>query len=244
MGQRSLQIVVVIVVAATVVGVVATWQLYSVMGVPIVVFPDGQSSKFGIVEEGTFLTHKFRIKNEGRGVLELRQFIKNCACIDVKIPKQELQPGEETNVIIGYEARAGGTEASVAAVTVETNDPSQRWFQLTLTGQVTRMLTFYPSSVMFFGRHEGVEDSRKVRLVTSQTISASAFKIEPSKDWISAQVVEVEDGLACMIALRPDCPGGNRSETVKLTVNYDKGTKQVHIPVILYSYVKKTDDLP
>lgn len=212
------------IVAGIVTVTICVWP-WPGIGTPLVILPDGVEYDCGIVIEQQGVSHRFRIKNGGTGLLKIVKMITNCACIDAKIGKKELLPGEVTEVAFGYTANKRVTRATV---TIETNDPSQQWISLTIFGAVRQNLQYYPGAITFWG-HE--VSPQEIHLVALHPVSD--WRVECSKKWIEAKMVEKDGENKCVVSLDTDCPGGTWGESITVTAMCGDKTEAITIPVLL-----------
>jgi len=101
---------------------------------PIIKFAE-TSHKFGIVEEGGQVNHKFFFENTGKGDLFIKDATATCGCTVPSYPKTPIRSGETSYIRISFNTKAK-TGAQKPVVTVYTNarkDP----FKLYLEGEVT-----------------------------------------------------------------------------------------------------------
>ena len=197
-------------------------------GDPDVITPGGVEYNCGIVPEGQLVSHVFTIRNDGTGPLKIGRMIKNCACIDARIGKRELLPGESTEVACGYVATKGAMRAVLA---IETNDKSRRWINLSICGIVQRTVQCYPGAFTFWGSEVSPQ---VVQLVVARPVSG--WQVRCSKGWINAKVVAQKGGNTCVVSLSRECPGGTWGESVTLTAVCGAKEETIIIPVLLRDF--------
>lgn len=95
-------------------------------GLPkIEVTPD--SFDFGQVKYGQVLEHRFKVKNQGKEVLEIKRLSTSCGCTTAQISRFQLKPGEEEELLVRYETAAmSGSHAKgrqERIIYLKTNDP-------------------------------------------------------------------------------------------------------------------------
>jgi len=93
------------------------------------------SHDFGDIVQGEKVTHTFVISNSGGDVLKISDVRASCGCTAVKPEKNELAPGESTNLLVSFNS-AGRSGAQLKTVTVKTNDPESPETVLTITAHV------------------------------------------------------------------------------------------------------------
>jgi hypothetical protein len=77
---------------------------------------------FGTVCEGEVISHTFKFKNAGNGVLIVKDAIPSCGCTTPKLSKKMLKPGEEASVEVIFDSR-GWFGSQYKSVTLRTNSP-------------------------------------------------------------------------------------------------------------------------
>ncbi len=90
---------------------------------PKIVF-DKELHDFGSAENGGFLTTKFKVTNNGKEDLILREVYPECTCLRVNFNKKVLKPGESMDIEVIYDtvAKKGMSNQSIWIVS---NDPSR-----------------------------------------------------------------------------------------------------------------------
>lgn len=80
---------------------------------------DKETHDFGASKKGDVLTHVFKIKNTGKGVLKIENLLTYCDCIKGKVTIKEIQPGEtaEVEVTLNTAELEGKQVRSVTLVT-------------------------------------------------------------------------------------------------------------------------------
>lgn len=102
---------------------------------PFIAF-DRSEEDFERVKEGIVLKTKFTIFNKGKEKLVIRKITGNCSCVQTKLEKTEILPGEEVvlPVELHTKGRSGRQQKSVV---VYSNSPQNPVSRLTLNVYVT-----------------------------------------------------------------------------------------------------------
>jgi len=100
---------------------------------------DAPEVDFGIVAEGTFVTHRFVLTNTGDATLEISDVLTTCGCSTATLSTRTLQPGEsvELEAILDTFGEAGRTILKVFYVI--SNDPADASLTLWLGGRVKKL---------------------------------------------------------------------------------------------------------
>ena len=131
---------------------------------------------FGAIKPTDKAEHVFKIKNAGTADLKIIKVQKTCGCTATVLAEDVVPPGGETEVKVTLTPK-GGPEISKRII-VETNDPEQPQFTLTMQGKLVFDLTASPTMVA-------------IRDLDLNTPGTGTFKLELSEG-TTAKVVSVE----------------------------------------------------
>ena len=92
---------------------------------------------FGNIVQDSVMTTFYIITNEGSDLLKIIKVSASCGCTAVMPEKNELSPGESTNIKVSFDSK-GRSGKQTKIITVETNDPKNPAIKLTLTGNVIK----------------------------------------------------------------------------------------------------------
>ena len=90
---------------------------------------------FGTIEQGKIVTHNFILVNNGGDLLKIIDVHASCGCTAAKPDKNELAPGESTNIKVDFNS-AGKMGKQEKYVLVKTNDPNNQELKFKFTGDV------------------------------------------------------------------------------------------------------------
>lgn len=79
---------------------------------------------FGNINQGDVVKHTFVIANNGGDLLKINDVRASCGCTAAKPEKNELKPGESTNINVSFNSK-GRKGPQVKTITVTTNDPEK-----------------------------------------------------------------------------------------------------------------------
>ena len=177
---------------------------------------------FGTALEGKMVDHVFKIKNTGRGELEIRGMKTSCGCTAAAPSKNHLAPGEETDISVGFDTHFQKGH-QVRTITAFTNDPATPRAVMTMQGVVKRQVAATPAQVAFGMVHKGASARQEVTIddltgqkgfkVSSVSNASPSVKvaIEPRKDGKPGAVLKVD--------LLPTMPAGNFDDAIRVTTN-------------------------
>ena len=150
------------------------------------IYIDKKVFDFGTILEGKQMPHDFILENRGDETLKILKVRSNCACAVADYSK-EIPPGQSGKVSVVFDSK--GSDGKVNhKVRVETNDPEQGSFDLSVQGHVDPVLRIEPKRITLEGNAgENIEseliitsDPRhhfKITSVTSKKGNAScSFK--------------------------------------------------------------------
>jgi hypothetical protein len=152
---------------------------------------------FGTIEQGKVATHNFILVNNGGDLLKITEVHASCGCTAAKPDKNELAPGESTNIKVEFNS-AGREGKQEKWIYVKTNDTSNPELKFKFTGNVsvaaeviTNSLT--PQLVFTETQH----DFGKVK--EGQTVDYT-FKFKNSGKGI-LDVTNISTSCGCTVAL-------------------------------------------
>lgn len=90
---------------------------------------------FGQVARGEHVKHNFSLTNIGGDLLKISDVRASCGCTAAKPEKDELAPGESTNINVDFNS-TGRSGKQIKIITVKTNDPDKPEIRFQLTGAV------------------------------------------------------------------------------------------------------------
>jgi hypothetical protein len=92
---------------------------------------------FGDIVQDSVVTYHFVITNEGGDLLKITNVSASCGCTAVMPEKNELKPGESTNIKVSFDSKGRlGKQSKI--ITIETNDPKNSTIKLSFTGNVVK----------------------------------------------------------------------------------------------------------
>lgn len=114
---------------------------------------------FGVIEQGEVVSHTFILTNGGGELLKISKVTASCGCTAAKPEKQELAPGESTNLLVTFNsAHRQGNQFKT--VRVSSNDPENPEVTLSIRASIelpdknntTRPAIFFPEVQHNFGK--------------------------------------------------------------------------------------------
>ncbi len=103
---------------------------------------------FGRIERGTSMKHAFKIRNVGDALLKVEVVSTTCKCTVGDLGKNEIPPGDETDVLLEWTAKTPPGPFRHGA-TLSTNDPTTSRIELVVEGEVVESTTLQPAELLF-----------------------------------------------------------------------------------------------
>lgn len=99
------------------------------------------SFAFGDISFGQVVSYPFKVKNSGSEILEIKRVATSCACTTAKVDKENLNPGEEGELLVTYDTAAmgegpHGRGKQERIIYVKSNDPVNPQVEVTITANV------------------------------------------------------------------------------------------------------------
>ncbi len=107
------------------------------------------SHDFGKIKSGDIVSHTFVLTNNGSDILKIEDVKASCGCTAVKPEKNELAPGESTNLLVTFNSR-GRKGPQTKTIHVTSNDPSKKDLMLTISANVADAQNSSTNPVLYF----------------------------------------------------------------------------------------------
>ncbi len=112
-------------------------------GTPKVEVVGGNEYQFGTMQHGDSMSHTFVFRNIGNGPLNLDMGASTCKCTVGELESSILQPGEQTDVTLTWNAVSISSDFGQSA-TIHTNAPDSPEVQLRIRGQIADSFVIEP----------------------------------------------------------------------------------------------------
>ena len=110
---------------------------------------DPEKHDAGKVKEGEKVEFTYHLRNDGNGPLLITSVHPRCvSCMEAKLDKKEIGPGETGQLAVTYQPVGYGGEF-VRYVVIESNNPRDRSATVVLQGDVTPEFTLVPAAADF-----------------------------------------------------------------------------------------------
>lgn len=135
-----------------------------VPGVAKVTLVNGDEHDFGIMTKEESKPFTFQVRNDGDGVLELRQEQVSCPlCVSTSLTAVRVQPGETADIPVTLSAHKDGPDLK-ESLEIRTNDPEFQRITFRLVGYVTKAARASVSELMLGSISSGEETSARFRV--------------------------------------------------------------------------------
>lgn len=178
---------------------------------------------FGSVDNSQDVEHSFVLKNEGDLTLEIKNVRTSCGCTVADISEKMVKPGTETTVKTKLSLK-GRNGAQHKNITVESNDPKQPSFILTLQGAAVMELQVRPVQVLFGNLAAGSVATGSVEVIASSTNPVNVLEASCNSSNIEARIETVEAGKSyrVVVVTKPPLPKGTVRGTLHIVTDYQR----------------------
>lgn len=187
--------------------------------------------------EGGLVDHVFKIKNGGKGPLEVADVKTSCGCTAAMLSKDGatvekgqklvLAGGETGDIKVTFNSKGYSGEAR-KTVTVYSNDPDTPQAPMMLIVNVKQEISVTPSpSVFFSGLLKDQAEQKVVEVASATDAPLKITKAESSSPMFTATLKETEPGkkYTVTVATKPPLTEGSVSGVVTLETSNPKKPK-------------------
>ncbi|MGI9429856.1 MAG: DUF1573 domain-containing protein [Bythopirellula sp.] len=173
--------------------------------------------EFGNIEQGTSMSHVFKIRNLGQLPLRVEVKSTTCKCTVGDLSKNEVDPNEETEVLLEWVAKTGPGPFRHGAV-ISTNDPTQSSIELTVEGQVVESSAMTPSDLIFGSIRAGESPTASLYLMNFLDQNLEVTDYELSDDELAEQLE-----ITITAADLNELPSADALSGLKVSANFQSG---------------------
>lgn len=147
---------------------------------------------YGTVDASTVVEHTFTIRNEGTLTLEISRVHASCGCTVASISSQQIPPGGESKISsrLSLQGRSGPQQKTIV---IDSNDPDQPQYVLTLRGVVGAALNVQPPQIIQPRVAPGSQPSANVIVSSGDGAEFSITSVESTSERLQANVVTIEE---------------------------------------------------
>ncbi|HXG12442.1 MAG TPA: DUF1573 domain-containing protein [Gemmataceae bacterium] len=195
---------------------------------------DEVSKDFGSVPRGPALTHPFRLVNKTKSPVTIHSLRTSCGCVSASALKHNLQPGEETSVIVTMDTRRF-TGIKTVTVYVQFSQPTWAEVRLWVQANSREDITVSPDTLAFGHVKRG---SRPTAVATVTFLGDGAARIvDVTSDsrYIQTKLQELqrheaEVSYQLTVLLHADAPAGKWYADIWLQTN-NPAVPRIRVPL-------------
>ena len=150
---------------------------------PNLVFEE-QTYDFGRIYIGESVNHGFKFKNIGVGELVINNVKSSCGCTAALVSKNKLLKDEEGQVDVKF--NAGHYVGKVTkSVIVNSNDPENLKYKLTITGEVIEEVSVSPKRINFGIIRRGDSCTKSIEIKIVPELKIEVKKVESPNPYVT-----------------------------------------------------------
>ncbi|HHT9120887.1 MAG TPA: DUF1573 domain-containing protein [Candidatus Hypogeohydataceae bacterium YC41] len=203
-------------------------------GVPRLSVPESSHS-FGQIYRGEKVQHRFLLKNIGDGELEIRKVRASCGCTAAEPSRKIVPPGGEAYIEATFNSHNFVGKVT-KTVMVDTNDPAEPTYTLTLEALILEEVVADPSRLILGQIRQGEGKNINVVVKSPTGLDLKVLSAQSSSKALQVASTEKEaDGVyAVKLEVKKDSPIGRFSGDLVVQTN---SQRQPTITVPFYGEV-------
>lgn len=193
---------------------------------------DAPDFDFGTIDNSQTVEHTYVLRNTGDLSLEITQARPSCGCTVASISERTVAPGAESRITARL-SLAGRQGPQHKVITVESNDPKQPQFALTLRGVAGVALDVQPPRIMQGQLTAGTQPTNEVMVTGQADTPFQITALESTTDRLKATAETVETGRVYRIHLWPAQPLAPGQLEATLVIRTDHPQRPtLEVPVV------------
>jgi hypothetical protein len=193
---------------------------------------DAPEFDFGTMDNSQTVEHTFVLRNTGDLSLEITQARPSCGCTVASISERTVAPGAESRITARL-SLAGRQGPQHKVVTVESNDPKQPQFALTLRGVAGVALDVQPPRIMQGQLPAGSQPTNELQVSGQGDTPFQIIALEATSDRLQASVETVETGHLYRVRVWPTQPLAPGQLDANLVIRTDHPQRPtLEVPVV------------
>jgi hypothetical protein len=173
---------------------------------PRLVFDETQHN-FGEVYRGEKVSHKFILKNEGEGTLEVQGVRPSCGCTAAAPSKNNLAPGEQGDIEVTFQSDVFVGKVTKTIV-VDTNDPETPHYTLTIEADVKEEVTANPRRLFLEQVRQGQSLKTEIEIKAVTDLDLEVTKINSSSPVLELEKRQRGNTHIIEVSIKKDAPLG------------------------------------
>lgn len=147
---------------------------------------------FGKIDKTQKVTAQFKFKNEGDGILQIKDVKTSCGCTAAKPDKRVYHPGEEGEVSVTFNpARFQGPITKT--VTILSNDPEQPDYRCKIKADIIVDIIVKPRVLFIQNLKRGETRTEKITIYTERLPKLEISDLKCDKNFIKYKMERVDD---------------------------------------------------
>lgn len=190
-------------------------------GAPRAVFVE-KTFNFGNIKQGTEVTHKFQVKNEGTAPLLLARVDFDLPGLTAKF-KPEIPPGGDGFIQVDWNTTSFSGPIDLEAK-LSSNDPVQPKFTFTLSGSIDPVIEVDPTWGAYISLYPDEKKGKTLHIINHEQQPLKISSIEKQGTHFTASLKEVQPGNSydLTITVPAGTPPGRYEEGLLLHTNHPK----------------------
>ncbi len=185
---------------------------------------------FGEVEAGDEVEHTFVFENVGDDLLSIRKVLTSCGCTAALVSEKEVPPGGAGEIKATFHAK-GFQGAVKKGLTVESNDPENKFVRLTIGGKVVSEVAVEPRYLNWETIQPG--DSPRPKRLSIRFLRGRGLRLEKiqseSPSVVLTKESEDENKAVYSVSLAENLPTGRFTGRITIQSNSER-VPEVHVP--------------
>jgi hypothetical protein len=184
---------------------------------------------FGTVQKGEKVTHVFKFKNQGQGLLKIKKVKSTCGCTVPKDYTKEIPAGGEGQIKVTFNSK-NFFGAVTKTIRVSSNDPDEAVVNISLKGTIVADVVVSPPGLLGFGLiRKGQAATRNITVTQSGSQELKILKVETDQPFIKTKIipkpVNNRRNYTVEVTVSPDAPEGIFQGKIKIYTNLEKYEK-------------------
>ncbi len=156
------------------------------------IFFETPNFDFGKVYKGQKVEHIFKFVNRGTSDLEINKVKTSCGCTAAILSDKIIPPGETGEIKTTFSTGSYRGKAK-KSITVKSNDPKNLSYMLTISGEITELITTDPKRINFGSVYAGVETEKAITVKSDTDFKIN--KVTPSTPSLTTSITEVNPNM-------------------------------------------------
>lgn len=156
---------------------------------------------FGEIDNNQVVEHTFVVRNDGDGVLEIARVRPACGCTVASISSQRLEPGQTADITsrLSLQGRVGVQHKTIA---VESNDPNNPVFTLTMKGTALTEVVVNPQRIFVNDLMPDTPTEHRIDILSNASAPMTLRSASAGNPLLTTDIEVVEEGRRYAVIVR------------------------------------------